>query len=65
MEVKNQTGMPEFGYIIAYVRKNYPSYDHKNVNYSIFLCLKDTLYWETIEMLGHMVQSIPTQLLLV
>ena len=30
-----------------------------------FFCLKDTLYWETIEMLGHMVQSIPTQLLLV
>ena len=28
-------------------------------------CLKDTLYWETIEMPGHMAQSIPTQLLLV
>ena len=64
MEVKNQTGMPEFGYIIAYVRK---IIHHMTIKMSInrFFCLKDTLYWETIEMLGHMVQSIPTQLLLV
>ena len=63
MEVKNQTGMPEFGYVIAYVR-SYIMTIKMSIN-RFFLFLKDTLYWETIEMLGHMVQSIPTQLLLV